>query len=127
MSDKPSYEELHQKVIDLEKSLGIFRPLVEKSSDLFYRTSLDGKISYISPSVYKLTGYTVEEAIGINLAEEIYLIPDERKFLLEELQSKGEVVNFDAQLKKKMGQSGGHLQVRISTEIKTEKYWVLRE
>jgi PAS domain S-box-containing protein len=103
MPGKPSYEELHQKVIDLERSIDTYRPLVENSSDLFYRTTLDGKISYISPSVYKLTGYTVEEAIGMDLAEEIYLIPDERTILLEKLQNKGEVVNFDAQLKRKDG------------------------
>jgi two-component system, cell cycle sensor histidine kinase and response regulator CckA len=103
MPGKPSYEELHQKVIDLERNIDTYRPLVENSSDLFYRTTLDGKISYISPSVYKLTGYTVEEAIGMDLAEEIYLIPDERTILLEKLQNKGEVVNFDAQLKRKDG------------------------
>jgi hypothetical protein len=39
MPEKPSYEELHQKVIDLERSIDTYRPLVENSSDLFYRTS----------------------------------------------------------------------------------------
>jgi PAS domain S-box-containing protein len=39
----------------------------------------------------------------MDLAEEIYLIPDERTILLEKLQNKGEVVNFDAQLKRKDG------------------------
>lgn len=103
MLKKPSYEELHQKCKDLEEGLEIYRSLVNNSPDLFYRASLDGRISYISPSVYRLSGYTVEEAIGMNLSEEIYLFPDERKIFLEELTRNGQVDNFEAQLKRKDG------------------------
>jgi two-component system cell cycle sensor histidine kinase/response regulator CckA len=103
MPEKPSWEELHQKVRDLEKSIEIYRPFVDNSPDLFYRTSLDGKILYISPSVYRLSGYTVNEAIGMNLAEEIYLFPEERKIFIDKLQKKGQVANFKAQLKRKNG------------------------
>ncbi|WP_167527733.1 hybrid sensor histidine kinase/response regulator [Desulfosarcina alkanivorans] len=81
----------------------IYRSFVNNSSDLFYRTGLDGKISYISPSVYKLSGYTVKEAIGMNMAEQIYLFPEERKIFIEKLHDKGQVVNFEAQLKRKDG------------------------
>ncbi|BBO68464.1 hypothetical protein DSCA_23940 [Desulfosarcina alkanivorans] len=103
MSVKPSYEECHQKVQDLKRRMEIYRSFVNNSSDLFYRTGLDGKISYISPSVYKLSGYTVKEAIGMNMAEQIYLFPEERKIFIEKLHDKGQVVNFEAQLKRKDG------------------------
>ena len=103
MLENPTYEELRQKCKDLEDGLEIYRSLVNNSPDLFYRASLDGRISYISPSVYRLSGYTVEEAIGMNLSEEIYLFPDERKKFLEELARNGRVDSFDAQLKRKDG------------------------
>lgn len=103
MPAKPSYEELHQKVKDLEETIEIYRPFVNDSPDIFYRTSLDGKISYISPSVYKLSGYTVDEAIGMNMAEEIYLVPGERRIFIEKLQENGRVADFKAQLKRKDG------------------------
>jgi PAS domain S-box-containing protein len=67
MSAKPSYEELHRMVKDLERCIEIYRPLVNNSPDIFYRTSLDGKVSYTSPSVCKLSGDTVNEAIGMSM------------------------------------------------------------
>jgi len=70
---------------------------------LLYRTDLDGRIMFISPSVYSLAGYHVEEALGMNLAEEVYLYPEARENLLRELKDKGEVKNFEAQLTRKDG------------------------
>ena len=101
MSEKPSYEELYRKVDDIEKSIEIYRSFVENSQDLFYRTNLEGRITFISPSVYKLSGYTIEEAIGMNMAEEIYLYPEKRYVFLEKLNENGQVVNFEAELKRK--------------------------
>ena len=103
MSVDPSYEELHQKVKNLEETIEIYRPFVNNSPDIFYRTRLDGNILYISPSVYSLSGYTVNEAIGMNIAEEIYLVPEERKLFIEKLHENGQVANFKAQLKRKDG------------------------
>jgi PAS domain S-box-containing protein len=39
----------------------------------------------------------------MNMAEEIYLFPEERRIFLEKLQHKGQVVNFEARLKRKDG------------------------
>ena len=103
MSERPSFEELIQKVKQLEKSNNIYRSFEKNSPDLYYRTDLDGKIVYISPAVYNLTGFTVKEAIGMKMAEEIYLIPDQRVLFLEKLQKDGQVINFEAQFKKKDG------------------------
>ena len=101
MSAIPSYEELSRQVKDLEERLEIYRPFVENGSDLFYRTNLEGRITFVSPSVYGLSGYTVEEAIGMHLAEEIYLCPEKREIFLEKLKIHGQVVNFEAELKRK--------------------------
>ena len=78
MNEPPTYEELLDKVKALQQSLDSYRTLVHNTQDLIYRTDLEGRISYVSPSVYRLSGYTVEEAIGMHMAKEVYLYPEER-------------------------------------------------
>ncbi|MCF6247354.1 MAG: PAS domain S-box protein, partial [Desulfobacula sp.] len=90
-------------VISLQKSEEKYRILVENSPDLSYRTDLEGKIIFVSHSVYALSGYTVDEAIGMKMAEEIYADADERALLLSGLQQHGFVNNFEAKLKRKDG------------------------
>ena len=92
---KPTYEELLGKLEDLQQSLRSYRTLVNNTQDLFYRTDLEGKITYISPSVYRLSGYTVEEAIGMHVAKEVYLYPEERQEFLARLKEKGEITNLN--------------------------------
>jgi len=103
MTDQPTYGELLKKVEDLERSIDTYRALVNNTQDLFYRTDFEGRISYVSPSVFKLSGYTVEEAVGMRMAEEIYLFPEERKAFIAKLEQEGSVSNFEAQLKRKDG------------------------
>ncbi|MBA3011404.1 MAG: PAS domain S-box protein [Proteobacteria bacterium] len=117
MAEKPSYEALEKKIQELEQAASdrnaiedalkasekTHRTLIEEVQDLFYRTDLDGRITFISPSVYALSGYTMEEAIGIEMAPKIYVRPEERKLFLKALQENGSVHNFEAQLKRKDG------------------------
>ena len=81
----------------------IFSSLVENSPDLFYRTDLEGKIIYISPSVARLSGYTAQEAHGMDMAQEVYLYPEERQSFLEKLKKDGFVKDFEARLKRRDG------------------------
>jgi len=103
MSNCLTYEELNRKVKELEVSERDYRTLVDNIPDLLYRTDLQGRIVYASRSVYDLTGYTIEEAIGMNMAEEIYIIPEEQGIFLAKLQKDGSVTNFEARLKRKDG------------------------
>jgi two-component system, cell cycle sensor histidine kinase and response regulator CckA len=117
MPSKPTYEELEARIRALEKEIACrreseqvladighnYRALVENTPDIFYRTDLTGAVQYASPSVYRQSGYTVNEVIGINLAEQIYAFPAERKLFLKELGEKGFVRNFEARLKRKDG------------------------
>ncbi len=103
MSEKTSSKELLQKIRNLEEDLEFYHSLVDNSPDLLYRSDLNGRILSISPSVFDLSGYTVEEAIGMNMAEEVYVDPNERQNFMKELQEKGEVKNFVVQLKRKNG------------------------
>lgn len=80
-----------------------YRKLINNSPDLIYRTDQAGNITFISKSVSALSGYSNEEAIGLNMAREVYLHPEERDRLLVELTKNGYVQNFEAELKRKDG------------------------
>ena len=103
MADDVTYKELQERIRNLEKSVETYRMLVNNSQDLLYRTDIEGHITFVSPSVYRLSGYTTEEAIGMKMAEEVYLFPVERMRFLEILQKSGHVNNYQAQLKRKDG------------------------
>ncbi len=96
-----SQQMLTQK--ELRSSEEKYRKVVNNTPDLIYRTDPRGRIVFISPSVYPLSGYTVGEALGMNLAEEVYLYPEEREIFLKELAEKGRVQNFEAKLTRKDG------------------------
>jgi two-component system, cell cycle sensor histidine kinase and response regulator CckA len=117
MPSRPTYEELEAHIRALEKEITCrreaeqvltdighnYRALVENTPDIFYRTDLNGTVQYASAAVYRQSGYTVNEVIGINLAEQIYAFPEERKLFMKELAEKGFVRNFEARLKRKDG------------------------
>jgi len=86
----------------LQKSEEKYRDLIENSPDLRYRTDREGKIIFISQSVLRLSGYTVEEAIGMNL-EKIYSNAEKRDQFLFKLKDKGVVENFETLLNRKDG------------------------
>ncbi len=103
MFDKLLSKKVLTRINELERSLRDYQVLVDNTPDLLYRTDIDGRITFVSQSVENLSGYTVEEAIGLKMAEEVYLHLDERNKFLELLQEKGQVKNFLAQLKRKDG------------------------
>ncbi|MCF6247824.1 MAG: ATP-binding protein [Desulfobacula sp.] len=80
-----------------------YRALIEDAPDLRYRTGMEGKVTFISQSVKKYLGYTVEEAMGMDIANQAYAKPKEREKFLAELQEKNQVNNYEVQLKRKDG------------------------
>ncbi len=90
-------------IFDLKENDTKYSALINNSADLSYRTNADGKINFVSPSVYKLSGYTIDEAIGMKMAEEVYAIPEQRDAFLAALAEKGIVTDFEARLKRKDG------------------------
>jgi PAS domain S-box-containing protein len=95
-----------------------YRKLVNDSPDLVYRTDNTGKITFISQSVERLSGYTIEEAIGINMAKEVYVYPDQRKAFISELIKNGQIQNFENPLKRKDGSIWwGSANARLLTDV----------
>ena len=103
MAEKPSYDDLFARVEELEKSVEKYRSLAGNACDLLYRTDTEGRIIYLSQSVYELSGYTVDEALGMDMARDVYLIAEEREQFLSMLKREGKVRNFEARLKRKDG------------------------
>ncbi len=87
----------------LQASEEQYRAVVESTPDLLYRTDMNGIIVFVSHSVLRLSGYTVEEALGMKMAEEVYAYPEERQGFLEKLKKEGSIRNYEARLKRKDG------------------------
>ncbi len=78
-----------------------YRQIYESVQDIFYRTDARGIITEIGPAVLRW-GYTQEELIGTQVLD-VYVRPEERSGLLNELMSKGEVTDHEVVLKAKDG------------------------
>jgi len=87
----------------LQESENKYRTIFENIQDVFYQVDAGGRITEISPSIYKYSGWTREELIG-KPVKEVYYTPDDRDTMLDELQKKGEVVDYDVQLRTRDGQ-----------------------
>lgn len=103
MDKEPDHKELLARVKKLEEDIRKYRSLAENTSDLLYRTDTEGRIIFLSKSVSELSGYTMEEALGLNMAKDVYLVPEEREQFLSTLKRDGKVRNFTARLKRKDG------------------------
>jgi len=83
MNKKPTYEELEQRVKELEKTLlkcnpaeealieseKLFRLIVENVTDIIWIADMEMKFTYFSPSVTQMRGYSVEEAMAQSVEE----------------------------------------------------------
>ncbi len=87
----------------LQESEEEYRVLFENLQDVFYRANREGTVLIASPSCLKVLGYTPEEAVGLNLAGDLYAYPEQRDEFMERLQEKGYVDNFELQLRRKDG------------------------
>ena len=66
---------------ELRESERLYRLLAENASDVIWVRNLDLELTYISPAIEKLYGFSVEEALGQSIAE--ILTPDSARFFAE--------------------------------------------
>ena len=77
-----------------------YRNLANEAPDLRFRVDNEGGIVFVSHSINKMTGYTVEEVIGTKITE-LYVNPEERDLFIARVQKAGYVDDFVVQLKHK--------------------------
>ncbi len=80
-----------------------FRQILENIQDVYFETTLDGTITYCSPSCLEVSGYSQDELIGAN-ATVLYNDPDDRELLLTPLRENGTVRGLELLFKKKNGE-----------------------
>ncbi|MBI4630341.1 MAG: PAS domain S-box protein [Chloroflexi bacterium] len=66
-----------------------FRALIENASDMIVTITADGKLSYVSPTIYRMSGYQLEEVIGKHIAKFIH--PDDLPHALKSLVSRSQI------------------------------------
>ena len=79
-----------------------FRQIFNAFPDIYFQSDLKGVITEVSPSVYKMTGYTREEVIGVSSKEYYHFISDWKK-IAARFQTNPYVNDHDAIINKKDG------------------------
>lgn len=80
--DVTAIKELENKLRESEER---HRLLIDNAGDIISTVNLDGEFTYISPSVEKITGYTVDEVMNHYL-EINYFLPDALKVMKKTLE-----------------------------------------
>lgn len=93
---------LHNSLLDLSVSEKKHRRIFDNILDVYFETSLDGKILEISPSVEQFSSYTQEELKGSPISQ-IYQIPEKRAGLMNLLFADDQVNNHELSLLDKTG------------------------
>ncbi len=85
------YQAIAEDVTEYNKILESFKLsgrkyqfLAENTNDVISLSHIDGKLEYVSPSCFALTGYTSEELIEKNGLENIH--PDDRERIVESIE-----------------------------------------
>jgi len=86
----------------LAESEGKYRAIFENIQDIYYESSLDGRLLEVSPSVSRVSGYSREELKRLSLYD-LYPDPRERDEVMRTFLEKGKVTDYEITLKEKDG------------------------
>ena len=90
--------------LQLVESEREYRSVLESMGDVYYRSDEQGRLVMASPSFARVLGYrTVDEALGMDLAQEFYEHPSQRAELLERLEADGSVTDFEVTVRRRDG------------------------
>ncbi|MGD9898677.1 MAG: PAS domain S-box protein [Calditrichaceae bacterium] len=95
------------------------RTLFERSEDVVFISTPEGKIIDINPSGARMFGYSsIEELMQVNISKQLYLDPEQRKQYHRMLEKNGHVRDFELTLKTKDGQK--LVVLETTTAVKDE-------
>lgn len=93
---KRAYEALRDSQEELEEREKLYRLIAEKSNDIISLQTPNGQLSYISPVVKDILGYTQEELLGTNFLSFVH--PDDKEYVKKKVIDeplKGKVTDFE--------------------------------
>ncbi|MCH8800269.1 MAG: GAF domain-containing protein [Chloroflexi bacterium] len=82
---------------------GFFQGLVENSPDAIVMTDTQGRLTYSSPAVEALSGYTAEDLIGMRVSDFYQGGVEEAREFMQLLLEEGQLRNYPKTLKSKDG------------------------
>jgi PAS domain S-box-containing protein len=98
----------------LKKSEKRYRSLWERAVEGIFQSAPDGRLISANPSLYKIMGYDLSKdtpSIITDLAKQIYVNPEHRDKLIQNLITKGQVVGFETAMRQK---DGTPIQISVS-------------
>ncbi len=90
----------------LQQSEKQYQTLFEKSGDVIFISTPEGKFIDINPAGLELFGYaSKEEILKINIAEDLYENPDDRQRYRDIMDREGQIKDFEIKIRTKDGKS----------------------
>ncbi|MBU0474465.1 MAG: PAS domain S-box protein [Bacteroidetes bacterium] len=94
-------EKNRASILSTEKK---YHNLFMELKDVLYESTPEGKLLDINPSGIELFGYdSKEDIMKINIAEDLYVNPEERDRLIEKIENDGFVKDYEIKIKNKSG------------------------
>ena len=88
-----SHAELHATELALARSEAEYRGLIDRAPLAIYRTNRDGRLLAANPAFTRLLGYTGPgELMGLNVARDVYVNPEDRTRLLAMLDEQDDCI-----------------------------------
>ena len=112
--DITKQKEEQDKLIEQERK---FRDIFNAFPDIYFKSNISGIVKEISPSVEKLTGFSVQEVIGKH-SKEFYYSGKDWKNIQKAFEGSQEIKDFNTRIKTK---SGGYIHCSFSARVNINK------
>jgi len=97
----------------LRESKEKYKSIFSSFIDLYYQADMNGVVTNVSPSCFRLSGFTQEDIIGKEVSI-FYPQPDQRLSLLKQLLQNGAVNDFEIALR---GKDGRTIPVSVNSRV----------
>jgi PAS domain S-box-containing protein len=114
-----SIDVLNREVLDrlqaersLRESEEKYRTLFEESRDMVFYSTPDSKMLDVNPAGVAMLGFPSREALlAVHVENDLYVNPEDRRFLLERILKEGEVNDFQTRFRRS---DGREIQVSVT-------------
>ncbi|MCX6152093.1 MAG: ATP-binding protein [Ignavibacteriales bacterium] len=117
--------DLAEKSFRIEISERKFHSLFDNSAEGIFQTEYNGKFIISNPALVNMLGYSsMEELSNINVENDLYIKPEDKRILFNLCKDQGEVKNYRINLKKK---DGNEIIVSLNNKLmideETQEYY----